>query len=100
MERDLWRPVGSPWLMMIEFTAGSDFQDYSTGRFALVITPRHFSRSSATNLVVSATLPPTGSTAIFANCSLTSGNIALFSAKIQNALRAADLRKLTLLCLL
>jgi hypothetical protein len=85
--------------MMIEFNAASAFKDYSTVMFALVITP-HFSRSSATNLVVSATLPPTGSTAIFANCSLTSGNIALFSTKIQNALRAADLRKLALLCLL
>jgi hypothetical protein len=44
--------------------------------------------------------PPTGSSAIFANCSLISGNIALFSTKIQNALRAANLRKLALLCLL
>jgi hypothetical protein len=86
--------------MKIEFNAAPAFKDYSTVMFALVITPRHFSRSSATNLVVSATLPPTGSTAIFANCSLASGNIALFSTKIQSALRAADLRKLALLCLL
>jgi hypothetical protein len=84
---------------MIEFNAVSAFKDYSTVMFALVNTTPFFALIGDKSRRF-CDAPPTGSSAIFANCSLISGNIALFSTKIQNALRAADLRKLALLCLL